>query len=44
MLMEPAKMVYPGRGRVYSIYAASPTITAHIYRNRDEGLIGWPRS
>ena len=35
---------YACRGRVASIGGASPTITTHLAKNTDEGLIGWPRS
>ena len=33
--------VYAGRGAVYAAKGTSPTITAHMAKNVDEGLI-WP--
>lgn len=30
---------YADRGKVFSKDGASPTVTAHIAKNRDEGLI-----
>lgn len=35
---------YACRGRVAAIGGPSPTITSHLAKNVDEGLIGWPRS
>lgn len=30
---------YAGRGNIYSADGPSPTLTAHLAKNRDEGLV-----
>ena len=37
--MMTGSKTYADRGKVVSIDGASPTITSHIAKNRDEGLI-----
>lgn len=39
-IMQYGRVKYGGRGTVHGTGGSAPTITAHIAKNRDEGLVG----